>query len=326
MTPLRPRAGWLISVVSLLGLVLSGMATAGERERFIVFGDSLSDPGNAFFLIRDVEVPPFNLIPDAPYARGGLHFSNGRTWIEQVAADLGSPLSAGPALWKPVLFSNYAVGGSRARLQGAFSLGAQVDILLQDYGARVPDNTRVVLFMGGNDLRDALEAFATDPSGVTSVGIVNAALFSIRDNLLRLQGAGARRFLVANAPNLALVPAVRLQGPAAQGAALFLSVSFNNGLAALLNGIEASLGVQIVRLDVFGILNAVVANPAAAGFTEVERPCITPAVKIKPYCSNPDQFLFWDGIHPTRAGHRVLAGQAAAQLGGLPAGTGVGGP
>ena len=54
-------------------------AAAGQYGRLVVFGDSLSDPGNAFVLLTRVSVPPFELIPDAPYARGGLHFSNGAT-------------------------------------------------------------------------------------------------------------------------------------------------------------------------------------------------------------------------------------------------------
>jgi phospholipase/lecithinase/hemolysin len=24
-------------------------------------------------------------------------------------------------------------------------------------------------------------------------------------------------------------------------------------------------------------------------------------------CANPDRFLFWDGIHPTRAGHLIIS-------------------
>ena len=91
-------------------------AEARAPHRFVVFGDSLSDPGNAFVLLRDVEVPPFDsLIPDAPYARGALHFSNGPTWVEQLSLLDHALPSAGPALFIPLLFSNYAVGGARAR-------------------------------------------------------------------------------------------------------------------------------------------------------------------------------------------------------------------
>jgi len=32
------------------------------------------------------------------------------------------------------------------------------------------------------------------------------------------------------------------------------------------------------------------------------------------FCPRPDRFLFWDGIHPSRAGHAILADEAHAAL------------
>ncbi len=303
-------------VFALLGAI--GTASARDDERLVVFGDSLSDPGNAFVLTMDVSLPPFELIPNAPYARGGLHFSNGRTWVEQLADKLDAENSARPALLKPVRFTNYAVGGTRARPQGPFDLATQVGLFMNDFNGQAPADALYVVYMGSNDLRDALEALVLDPSGATSFGILQAALIAIRDNLLILHAAGAQSFLVPNLPNLALTPAVRLQGPAAQGAAQFLASTFNDQLAALLGGLESALGLNIVRLDVFAILNEVVAAPAAVDLTEVAQPCITPGTKVKPFCSKPDEYLFWDGIHPTRAGHRILAQRASVVLGAMP--------
>lgn len=303
-------------VFALLGAI--GTASARDDERLVVFGDSLSDPGNAFVLTMDVSLPPFELIPNAPYARGGLHFSNGRTWVEQLADKLDAENSARPALLKPVRFTNYAVGGTRARPQGPFDLATQVGLFMNDFNGQAPADALYVVYMGSNDLRDALEALVLDPSGATSFGILQAALIAIRDNLLILHAAGAQTFLVPNLPNLALTPAVRLQGPAAQGAAQFLASTFNDQLAALLGGLESALGLNIVRFDVFAILNEVVAAPAAVDLTEVAQPCITPGTKVKPFCSKPDEYLFWDGIHPTRAGHRILAQRASVVLGAMP--------
>ena len=311
--PLQHIITVLLLVLSFFsaGLVLAhDRQQERERERVVVFGDSLSDPGNAFVLTMTVALPPFELIPAAPYARGGLRFTNGPTWVEQLAGELDAERSAGPALRKPLVFSNYAVGGARARPEGPFNLGTQVNIFLRDFSGVAPADALYVVFFGGNDVRDALAALAFDASGATSSAILQGALAAVQDNLLRLYAAGARDILVANAPDLSLVPAVRLQGPAVQSAARFLAASYNTNLNALLDGLQAASGAPTARLDVFAVLNAVVATPQAFGFTEVEQPCITPGTTVQPYCKRPDQYLFWDGIHPTSAGHQVLANKA----------------
>jgi phospholipase/lecithinase/hemolysin len=55
---------------------------------------------------------------------------------------------------------------------------------------------------------------------------------------------------------------------------------------------------------------------AGFGLTDVVNPCITPLTRVHPFCSRPDEFLFWDGIHPTRAGHAIIAGRALEALNG----------
>ncbi len=305
-----------VGVLALVALVPASPAWASPPHRFVVFGDSLSDPGNAFVLLRDVEVPPFDsLIPDAPYARGALHFSNGPTWVEQLSLLDHALPSAGPALFIPLVFSNYAVGGARARHEGPFDLSTQVGLFVRDFRGQGPSGALYIVFAGGNDLRDALQALAVDTSGAASLAIVQTALFSIRDNLLTLHAAGARHFLVPNAPDIGLAPAVRLQGPGAQGAATFLAGEFNRLLELTLQGLESALGVEIVRVDVFRMLNEVVAAPEAFGLTDATHPCIALNTRAHAFCASPNKFLFWDGIHPTVAGHRILAQRANAALG-----------
>jgi phospholipase/lecithinase/hemolysin len=315
MGPRHLRSLLLAGLCALAGAWPAGAAAGGTPGRLIVFGDSLSDPGNAFVLLRDVEVPPFELVPDAPYARGGLHFSNGATWVEQLAGALGAPNSAGPALLAPRAFSNYAVGAARARAAGPFHLTVQVERFLDDSGGAAPADALYVVFFGSNDLRDALEALALDPTGALSAMIVQDALGAIRDNLVTLYAAGARHFLVPNAPNIALAPAVRREGPFVQAAADLLVAGFNAGLDAILDGLEAGVGVSTARVDVYALLADVVGAPATYGFSEVTQPCITPGTRVQPYCAAPDGYLFWDGIHPTRAAHQLLAGRAGAALG-----------
>jgi outer membrane lipase/esterase len=286
-------------------------------DSVVVFGDSLSDPGNVFALTGQYSVRPFVPIPSAPYVIGGLHFTNGETWVERLSRRLGSASGAGPALRAPTVYSNYAFGGARAR-PGAPSaspdLGAQVAMYFGDHGAAADPEALHVVWFGANDVRDALEALAVDASGATSAGILQAAINSIATNAVALWSAGARTLLVPNVPNLALTPAIAAQPAPVRGAAAQLSTLYNAGLAQALQGLQALPGLRVVRLDVHALLNGVVATPSAYGLANAVEPCLRFGVYVGAICTEPQHYVFWDAIHPTAAVHRILADQAHATL------------
>lgn len=307
--------------IALLACALAAPAAAAERapfDRIVVFGTSLSDPGNAFVLLGthgtppDYSLDPF-LVPDRPYAKGGQHFSNGPTWVEQLAQRLGLAASANPAFRggdSPA--SNYAVGGARARPVGNFHLEAQVNAFLRDVGGSAPVSALYVIEMGGNDLRDALVAGLT-AGPAAAQAVVEEAVGAIAGNIMTLYAAGARSFLVWNAPDIGLTPAIS----AVPGGAFFanqLVQGFNDGLDQTLAGLAQVLpGAQFTRLDVYAKLNTIVAQPQLFGLSNVTEACITPSVA--PFsCKPADEFLFWDGIHPTRAGHGIIAQEAEVVL------------
>ena len=316
---------WVLA--GLLALACSAPQwSMAQGTRIVVFGTSLSDPGNAFALRGgtntppDYSVDPF-LVPDAPYMRGGHHFSNGATWIEQYARPLGLAGNVRPALASTGAASNYAVGGARAREDGLnFNLPAQVGTFLRDVGHKAPADALYVVEMGANDLRDAFVAYVTPGRGPAAAGgVIADALNAISQNIVDLYYAGARKFLVWNAPNLGLTPAFRALDTVSPGAmflATSLSAGFNVGLETqVLPGLAAALpGIELTRMDVFSKMGEVVARPAAFGLSNATSACITPSVAPF-HCDNVDAFLFWDGIHPTAAGHAILAQLAAKTLG-----------
>jgi phospholipase/lecithinase/hemolysin len=314
-----PFAGW--TAVSCLALVISAPQGAEAQSRFsgiVVFGTSLSDSGNAFVLVGDASTPPdfmLNplLIPSAPYAKGGHHFSNGATWVEQYARSVGLGDSVRPALaTADPGVTNFAVGAARAYNDGInFNLTLQVDTFLQRSGGAAPSHALYVIEMGSNDIRDAFQVYAMGGDGGP---ILTQALGSIGANIQRLYAAGARDFLVWASPNVALTPAIRSLGPAAGALGTALTQTFNGGLAQVLGQLSFGLpGVSFARLDAYQILNSIVANPGAFDLTTVTTACVTP--NVPPFtCQNVDEFLFWDGIHPTKAGHAILAQQTAIVL------------
>jgi phospholipase/lecithinase/hemolysin len=314
MTLASAKRGW--AILSFFMLLAPSWAVAQIMfDRIVVFGTSLSDPGNAFALTKQISAPPYDtldqfLIPDAPYARDGHHFSNGATWIEQFARALGLAQNTRPAFQGThVLATNYAVGGARARDDGInINLSDQINAFLSDFSGVAPSDALYVVEMGVNDIHDAL--VETDST------LITAALTTIDSNLRALYVAGARKFLIVNAPNLRLLPAIQILNafsPGAAQAAELLTRSFNSALDSTIGLIAELPEIEIARLDVFQELNDLVVNPEAFGLKQVKTPCITP--NLPPFaCRRPDKFLFWDGIHPTKAVHAIFAQETVRAL------------
>jgi phospholipase/lecithinase/hemolysin len=165
--------------------------------------------------------------------------------------------------------------------------------------------------IGSNDVRDALVMAASgqDPSPT----IANA-LDSLADSIGELYANGAREFLILNVADIGKTPAVRSLGQTAVYFAGLISANYNAGLASAVNGLHNVLpGVDIRILDINETLNEVVANPTAFGFVNATDACITP--NQPPFkCAKPDTYVFWDGIHPTKALHAIVAQRAISLI------------
>lgn len=323
---------WLFSIVLAFALLAPGLGAADDRfgrhrpiDRIVVFGDSLSDPGNAFALNGgQIVAPPdygmttlselIQLIPEAPYAT--RRFSNGVTWIELLAGTIGLGSSVKPAVAGALLgtddgrASNYAVGGATAANIGVsqFHLGAQVDLFLSDVRGKAPSGALYVIAIGGNDIRAAL-GFAL--MGGDPMVVIDAAMASLRHNIEdKLHAAGARKFLIWNAPDLGRTPALqRLNAgaPGIAGLATGLSATYNQKLQGVLQGLGGLTDIAIVPFNAFGLLEPIQEHPRRFGLVDATTACIQPNVGPLFRCLQPDRHFFWDGIHPTRAGHAIIA-------------------
>jgi len=326
---------WTLVVLIAVALA-TPTAVAGEMtfKSIVVFGDSLSDPGNDFALIKTQNTPPYDnldpmtIIPHAPYAKGGHHYSNGATWVEQFAKSRRMAQYVTPA-WQSsgAKAANYAVGGGRAYDdQINKNLPQQVGRFLEDVGEHhAPADALYVIEFGGNDIRDALPFFALgDYTG--AFNIIGAALDSIKVNIINLNNAGASKFLIWNAPDLGLTPAILTldstmptpPGPGAVIGAVWNLTShptfgFNPNLESLLDYLSVALGIEIKLFNVYQKVHDLVEQHEAYGLEVVNAACVTP--NIPPFdCKEPDEYLFWYGIHPTKTAHGIFAQEVAALL------------
>jgi outer membrane lipase/esterase len=289
------------ALIALAFLTNAAAADPADYDRTVAFGDSLSDNGNLATLVPG-SVPP-------PYFNGRL--SNGPTWIELLSDPTKStnPDSSMNRFWSGF---DFGAGGENvnAAIAGANTVGGsptsppsvrtQIGTFVGLGGTFGPHD--LVSIQGGAN--DFFGFFSTTPSP-TAAGISSFAITTGLNNAGNIElaiGAGAKTIIVSNLPNLGATP--RFNGsPLSAQAGLLASATYNSTLDARTEALAAANpDVNLVQMDWFAALKVAVADPAAFGFTNVTQACLG-----NPACTNPDTFLFWDSVHPTAAGHEMLA-------------------
>ncbi len=274
-----------IALTSFLGSFASSAQAAFDG--IYVFGDSLSDAGNSYAASQGTTPP------SPPYSGG--HFSNGPTWVDYLAQRLGqsppTPSSMGG--------TNFAWGGAQSGIGPSPVLTpnlVQQAANFVDSGRTFQPNDLVTIWTGGNDF---LTAKQTNPDVVAR---------NIASAIMRLEGVGARRFVVPNLPLLGQLPLTSNVTDLERANLNALTTAFNASLEAQLKNLETTLPVQIYRVDVASKVQEVIANPSAFGFSNVTKGA------LQDNNTSGQGYLFWDDVHPTTAGHQLIGDLAAAAI------------
>jgi len=284
----------IIFAIALALLVMTSLVFSTQPfepiNELYVFGDSLSDVGNGFRATGRLYPP------DPTYFQG--RYSNGPVWVEYLADCLH--LSSRQT-------HNFAYGGATTGSIGGSlgdnpyrnsllpSLVLQVQTFTQSHQQTNPE-ALYTLWAGANDY-------------LQGVSRATAPVENITRAIAALAGVGAKKILVANLPDLGRLPATRSSANSASLSAL--TGAHNQGLRRAIKILtQQQPDLQIATLDANALYRQATTNPAAFGFTNVIGNCLTGATA----CANPEQFLFWDGIHPTTMAHRILGETAFSAI------------
>jgi phospholipase/lecithinase/hemolysin len=249
-------------------------------DSVIAFGDSLLDNGNLFALSGNAFPPP-------PYFQG--RFSNGPVSPELLAARLGVPLIdnafGGAFTDTHTVFDGTHPGNPN--IPGAPGMQGEVSSYVAAHPAVNP-NALYIVWGGANDY---LNGGQTNP--FIPVGNLTAEITSLASH-------GARYFLIPNLPDLGSLPATigtPFSTPLNQ-----LTAAHNQILAGSIQSLQTSLpGDRFFLMDDNSVVASIQANPAAFGFTDATHAYLSNPV------GNPNNYLFWDIVHPTSPGQSLLA-------------------
>ncbi|TWB48645.1 autotransporter domain-containing protein [Nitrospirillum viridazoti] len=274
--------------VALMASFVGFTAHAQQYSAGIVFGDSLSDPGN---------LVPLGLAPPPPYYNG--RFSNGPLWDEKVGALIGG-----------VPFKSYAYGGARSTAERPIDFLNQINAFLAAKPT-ITSSQLYSLWIGANDYFQ----YATSGSSVDAATEAATVVGNIGTGASKLIAAGARNFLVFNLPNLGNTPSISAQGADASLQANQLTAIHNADVLALTKSLNGTSGARVILVDVNTIFSMIQANPSAYGITDATHSCLLGG-KATGYCTpaNINTMLFWDDVHPTTTGHTLVAEYVAGTL------------
>jgi len=297
----------LLALFLIQGFQVSAVHAGGITE-IVVFGDSLSDTGN-LYLASGQKTPP-----SPPYFWG--RFSNGPLWVERLASRLDHVVPPTPSLGFGLSPTNYAWGGAETgpgkTPSGIPNIGMQIGQFL---AANTPTDSQLFVIWGGaNDFLHATTP--PDPADVVA---------NIVDHISTIAAAAPGvelKFLVPNLPPLGLTPAALFMGVYTSSLLNDRSREFNALLSADLEELAGKLRITIMQLDIFSLAQEIRLNPADFGFTHTEGtarigdPSGPPpdfTVGDGDVVPDPDEYVFFDDVHPTRAWHQI-AGDRAFEL------------
>ncbi|MDQ2775816.1 MAG: SGNH/GDSL hydrolase family protein [Acidobacteriota bacterium] len=293
-----------MKLFAVTGLILFSPLYAAFASSFTglyVFGDSLSDNGNAY--IASAGAFPGSNYGSYTFAGTNLttqYFSDGPNttpkaagpsglWVDQLAGKLGvsdpQPFLAGG--------TNYAVASAQTGNSNPQDIGNQLALFSIGHPTGAPSTALYALWGGANDILDGHSP--------------TAAANNMESYISTLAAEGAKNFVWLNLPLLGDTPRGKPMQAVLNAASMSFDTQWSVDLAAL-----QGKGIDVTGVNIESLFAAIIGNPGGYGFSNV-----TDAAQGLPLATDAG-YLSWDGLHPTTAGHALIADAVVNSLAPVP--------
>ncbi len=278
--------------------------------KLVIFGDSLSDPGNLHKISNGLLVPPRVFYKS--------RFSNGPLWADYTSIALG---------WKT---ENYAVGGAET--------GSNIKrdkITIPSLLEQINDNknilktsdfasTLLVIWIGPNNyFNRGIKAQDANQNPIAEIlnEQVKDTIEDLQVAIDKLKGIGFRQFVIGTMPELGGINRSPKDPPKPSDATLFsATAAHNQSLRAMIKELQTSdPELNLSLFQAFEINQKTQDNPNNYGFNRLDAPCYKGNLLGqfeggKRFCANPSAFKYWEYVHPNSKMHCYFASQFLADI------------
>jgi outer membrane lipase/esterase len=302
----------LSRTVLAAALALAAMPLYAQNQptftQTVFFGDSITDSGFYRPFLIQTQGPSAGLV-------GEFTTNPGLVWAQFLADYYGTDASPAWGLTTtgivPATGTNYAAGGATIKAGPGFpptpptqyapTIPNQVAAYLSRNGGHADPGALYTVWGGANDLFQTLNGLSTQAQFLGAAGTEVSLIGT-------LSQAGARYIMVPTIPDVGRTPFGLSQGPAGSAGISALVQAYNQ---TLFGGLAAA-NLRVIPLDTFHFSREISAAPATYGFSNVTgMACVgVPVLVCSPANTVPggaESYAFADSVHPTTAGHRLLA-------------------
>ncbi|KAG8366699.1 hypothetical protein BUALT_Bualt17G0106600 [Buddleja alternifolia] len=327
---------FFLHFISLLVCVIGSNNSPG----IFIFGDSIFDAGNNHYNKNCTSQADF-----LPYGSTFFHhptgrFTNGRTVPDFISEFIGIPFQKsfmeieidirnGTRNGYPLNGINFASGGSGVlRATNNYSGSTPLQVQVQQFETLVEQNhidrkpiQKSLFFLesGSNDIANYFNPF--DPPKLTPDAYIESMVSEVHNFLDTIYKLGARRVALFGLGPVGCVPARTLLPGATvtkcYGKVNKMVKNYNMGLENLVKEIPSKYhGAVGVYGAVYNTVQHFRANPKRYGFVDVESACCgygTLGGEMQcgkegyKMCKNPNQYLFWDFLHPSERTYMLVS-------------------
>ncbi|MFI3291271.1 MAG: SGNH/GDSL hydrolase family protein [Opitutales bacterium] len=312
----------ILSILALLiaiTILLCNLPTKPNYSRIFIFGDSLSDAGNN---------------PNEEDYNCEGRWSNGIVWNEYLAPMLSIKTPTKSTKYKEGDFietgdTNFAHGG-------AMTAHGITELVVPSIHEQIVGDVR---FINENSVKNTdigFDRYKTNFKAddlILTWGGANNLFFSFRTKVIsRFEKEGeiaanemkknlellierdAKNIVVLNLPNIGATPRYNKnaeENSMTKEQATEYSQSFNKVLKEAIRELRVKYqDVNFMEVDIYALLNDILANPKQYDINNITDPMIdslNAAKTDKSLSSNPADYLFYDDVHLTTAGHKLIA-------------------